>query len=173
MRWKRPTDGVLGIFSREEDLRGAIRSVEETGDRVAAVFSPLPLGEMGEVFSLKPSALRYLVLGGGFLGLLAGLGLAVFASLQWKLDVSGKPVVAWVPFTVIGYECAILGGVAFTLMGVLLLGRILRFRVPRYYDARFTEDHFGVLVPCPSHRQEEVSTLLKTAGAEEVHEVRT
>jgi len=36
------------------------------------------------------------------------------------------------------------------------------------YDARFTNDKFGIFVPSESARQSQVESLLRGAGAEEV-----
>ena len=83
----------------------------------------------------------------------------------------GKPILAWVPFVVVSFEFAILFGVLFTLTGMLIQTRMPRLKIPGPYDPRFTEDRFGVLIPCSETEREGVIHLLKEAGAEEVRQV--
>jgi len=114
---------------------------------------------------------RYFTLCGGLLGAIGGVSLASYAHLQWSFITSGKPVLAWIPFVVIGFEFTILLGVLFTIAGLLINARLPRIRVPDAYDPRFSLDRFGILVSCREEEKESVSKLLREAGAEELREV--
>jgi hypothetical protein len=61
------------------------------------------------------------------------------------------------------------GGVA-TLIGLVTLARLPRFRSSATFDPRFTNDRFGVAVHCPPDRRPSVRQILSGAGAEEVRE---
>jgi molybdopterin-containing oxidoreductase family membrane subunit len=98
------------------------------------------------------------------------LALAVYAAVQWHLIAGGRPVVAWIPFVVVGFEFTILLGVLCTVAGMLLSCRLPRPITADHYDSRFTLDKFGIVISCAPERCDEATDLLKGAGAEEIHE---
>ncbi len=161
---------LLGIFSNTDDLLAALGAMKKANQKIHTVFSPIPLPEIQETLGLKPSPVRYFTLFGGILGLVVGVGLAIYAGLQWRFVVGGKPILPWPPFVVVGFEFTILLGVLFTLLGMLINSRLPKVRIPDHYDTRFSQDRFGLLVYCPEPEWGEVSSSLKETGAEEVHE---
>ncbi len=162
---------VLGIFSYLDSLVVALNSFDQAGLKIHTVFSPVFHHEIQEALRLRPSPVRYFTLAGGLLGVIAGLSLASYAHLQWNFITGGKPVLAWVPFVVVGFEFAILLGVLFTLVGMLLQTRMPRLRIPGPYDPRFTEDCFGIFISCAENERDKAFHLLQEAGAEEVRQV--
>ena len=162
---------VLGIFSHLDAVLACIRRLKESQWTVEHVYSPAPLHEIQEALGLRPSSVRYFTLVGGALGALFGVALAMYAHVQWHLITSGKPVLAWIPFFVIAFECCILFGVLSTLLGLSIMTRLPRFRLSDAYDSRFSQDRFGILVSCNEVEQETVLRLLMEAGAEEVRKV--
>ncbi len=161
---------LMGIFAYLDDLVEAVEGLKRA-NLDFTVFTPIPRHEIREALSMKPSPVRYFTLFGGIFGIIAGLGLAVFTVLQWKFIVSGKPIVPWVPFVIIAFEFCILLGVLCTVVGMLITTRLPQLHLPAYYDPRFSVDRFGVLVRGIEVREQEVSRLLREAGAEEIHEV--
>jgi hypothetical protein len=161
---------LMGIFAYLDDLVEAVKALKQAKVDFT-VYTPIPRPEIRDAIDMKPSPVRYFTLFGAVFGILSGLGLAVFTVLQWKFIVSGKPLVPWVPFVIIAFEFCILLGVLITVIGMLITTRLPQWHIPAYYDPRFSVDRFGVLVRGATSRQEEVSTILKEAGAEEVHEI--
>lgn len=162
----------MGIFPYLDDLLRALESVKEL-KKDYTVFSPTARHEIKEAVGMKPSPVRYFTLFGGLLGAISGVSLAVYTVLQWKFIVSGKPVIPWAPFVIVAFEFTILFGVLITVIGMLLTTRLPRFRLPSYYDPRFSKDRFGIMVPCDDNEREKVKKLLEDAGAEEIHEVQS
>jgi hypothetical protein len=162
---------VMGIFSYPDNLLAALRAAGTAQMKVASVFSPIPHHEIDTVLGAKPSPMRYATLLGGLAGILSGVGLAIYAHLRWNLMTSGKPVLAWIPFCVVAFEFCILFGFLSTLATMLVANRMPRFRLPSYYDQRFSRDRFGLLLSCTEEQRDQAAKLLKDAGAEEVHEV--
>jgi len=162
---------VVGVFRFLDDLRTYLVRVEKTHFRIEDVYSPAPRHEIQEALRTRPSPIRYFTLVGGGVGALLGLALAAYAHAQWNLITGGKPVLAWIPFFVIAFECCILASVLFTLVGLSIMTRLPRSRLPDAYDPRFSQDRFGVVVSCGEGEQETVSRVLKEAGAEEIRAV--
>jgi molybdopterin-containing oxidoreductase family membrane subunit len=154
-----------------DDLLSAMESLRRAGARIQTVYAPVGRREIQEALGLKPSPVRLFTLLGGLTGLASGLGLAVFAGLQWRFITGGKPVVSWIPFMIVGFEFTILFGILGNLIGMLLKARIPRVRLPDHYDPRFTEDRFGLVVSCPEDRREEITGIMRDSGAEEVREI--
>ena len=159
---------MVGVFSFLDDLLTCIHRLEKTPLKIVHVYSPTPCHEIQGALELKQSSIRYFTLIGGGVGALLGLALATYAHVQWHLITSGKPVLAWIPFFVIAFECSILGGVLSTLLGLSIMTRLPRLRLSGSYDARFSQDRFGIVVSCDQGEQETVSRILKDAGADEV-----
>ena len=163
--------GVVGIFSYLDDVLLCIHRLREGRWTIEHVYSPTPRREIQAVLDLRTSSIRYFTFVGGAVGALFGLALATYAHLQWHLITSGKPILAWIPFFIIAFECCILSGVLSTLLGLSIMTRLPRFRLSDAYDSRFSQDRFGILVSCNEVEQETVLRLLMEAGAEEVRKV--
>lgn len=167
-----PKRGLLGMFSHADALLAAISRLKESGVGIRTVFSPIPLHGIQEALKTRPSPVRYCTLMGGILGLVSGFSLAAYSNLKWEFITGGKPVLAWVPFVVVGFEFTILLGVLFTVFSMAIISRLPRFRLPSAYDPRFSVDKFGVWVDCGEAERGQISKILEDSGAEEVREVR-
>lgn len=170
--WKKTTArrALMGIFTYLDDLLGALKAVKEAGLEVT-VLAPSASAEVQELLKEGPSPVRYYTLGGGLFGLFSGFALAVYTVIQWKFIVSGKPIIPWIPFVIVGFEFLILFGVVFSFFGLLIHSRLPRLRLPAYYDPRFSNDRFGLLIYAAQAEREKITALLQEAGAEEIHDV--
>ena len=161
---------VVGVFAHVDSTVPAIRDLRAGGFGDFTIYSPLPVEEIEEeVERPRPlSRVRLFTLIGGLTGTASGFALTIWSALKWNLVTGGKPIVSIPPFIVIAFELTILLGGLATLLALLVLGRIPRYRPSPGYDPRFTVDRFGVAVACPSDKAEAVGQLLRAAGAEEV-----
>lgn len=159
--------GVLGVFSHMDTLIDAIKHFKKNGREDLKVFSPAPLHDIEHALDEKVSPVRRFTLLGGFLGCTLGYVFTSFTSLDWVLPTSGKPVVSPVAFTVIAFELTILFGSIFTLFGIILNAKLFRKR-KTLYDDRFTDDKFGIFIPCTGDDANVLEKELRSQGAEEV-----
>ncbi len=165
--------GVMGIYSRLDDALNAVRAATEKKFTVGTVYSPTPRHEIREALGLEElSSVKLFTLFGGLIGIVFGIGLTVYTTMQWKFIVSGKPPIPIVPTVIVAFEFCILFAILFNLAGMLIKNRLPSLRLPEYYDPRWTEDRFGVVVLCSDADREQVSGILRESGAEEVHEIR-
>ena len=160
--------GLMGIFAYRDCLQAALKALKKNRVDIQAVYSPVPLHEVEETLSAKPSSVRYFTLTGALLGIVTGIFLSAYTSLQWNFIVGGKPVVSYVPMVIVAFEFCILLAIVFNLLGMLINSRLPRLSIPVHYDTRFTQDRFGILVQCAAAERETVAALLKQSGAEEV-----
>ncbi len=162
---------ILAVYAYLDDVQGALDALKSEGVSVETVYAPAHSHELIEALAPRPSPVRYFVLAGGIMGVLIGFGLAVFTAAQWRLLVWGKPVIPAVPTVIVSFEFCILFAVFAGLIGLLMLSRMPAFSAPEHFDARFTEDRYGILLDCPDERQASIVQLLKRTGAEEIRHV--
>ena len=160
---------VVASFKYKDDLLRAIRRVQEQLPERWEVYSPYPDHDLEHHTAGKPSPVRYYTLTGSIMGLVGGLGLAIWSSLKWGLISGGKPVVSIPPFIVVGFEMTILFGALATLVG-LVVTQVSKARgVPGAYNPRFSRDRFGLAVRVRKARVEEFRRVFSETGAEEIH----
>jgi molybdopterin-containing oxidoreductase family membrane subunit len=162
---------VMGVFPGEAAAAAAANAVSETAWTVEKACSPIPSVALSGALKVKKSRVGYFTLAGGIFGFFAGFALAVFTATRWDLIVSGKPVVALVPFFIVGFEFTILFAVFGNIVGMLTQARIPDWKPDRYYDGRCSGEHFGVLASCPGGEEEKLAGLFRAHGGEvKVHD---
>lgn len=159
--------GVLAIYSHLDLLTDSIRSLRGKGHTDLVVYTPTPRHEIADAMEDKPSPVRRFTLLGALIGCTFGYVFASYTSLDWILPTSGKAIVSPQAFTVIAFELTILLGSICTIIGIIIFARLFRKRnLP--YDERFTDDKFGIFLPCPQSEYEEMARILRDHGAEEI-----
>jgi molybdopterin-containing oxidoreductase family membrane subunit len=108
----------------------------------------------------------YFTLAGGLLGFFTGFALAIYTAVQWNIIVSGKPVVAWISFLIVGFEFTILFAVFGNILGFLTQARLPEFESLKIYDPRSSGEYFGVMASCVESEQEKLMEFLKSRGGE-------
>ena len=160
------TVSIMGIFSSEQRAALAIDELRETPWTIEQVYSPIPSHVIEHALEPPKSRVGWFTLAGGIIGFFTGFFLAAFTSLRWSLIVGGKPVVALVPFFIVGFEFTILFAVLGNVLGLISQARLPRFETPAHYDERFSGDRFGVLARCRPDEKEELTRFFETNGAE-------
>ena len=159
---------LLAVYADAASAARAITALHERGLLRIETFSPVPDAVIEYALAARTSPVRAFTLAGGLLGCGCGLGLSIWTSLEWPLMTGGKEIVSLPPFLIIGYELTILFGALATLLGFLLQARLPRAVAAGPYDARFSEDRYGVLVTTTADEAAPAREILNAAGAEEV-----
>jgi len=157
---------IIGLFKQEDMAAAAVTAVAKTPWKVERVYSPIPAEAVADSLKLKKSRVGYFTLTGGILGFIIGFTLAIFTATRWSLLVSGKPVVALVPFFIVGFEFTILFSVFGNIIGMLTQAKMPAWGADPHYNAHCSGEHFGVLVSCPEARREELIALIEAHGGE-------
>lgn len=158
--------GVLAAFLHEDAAVTAIRQLKDMGYKDMTVYTPAPNHAVMDAVGHKISPVRMWTLIGGLIGVTSGFAMTLWMSLDYPIVVGGKPLASWIPYVVIAFELTILIGALSTLTGLVV--HILLTRKKAAYDPRFTDDHIGIFVPCPTERRGAVEQMLTAAGAAEV-----
>ena len=142
---------VMGLFTDENRAVSAIEAIKDSPWPLCRVHSPVPSHKISDALRLKKSKVGYFTLAGGIAGFFAGFLLAAFTASQWNLIVGGKPVIALVPFFIVGFEFTILFAVFGNVLGIISQARLPRFKVSKGYESGFSGNLFGVLASCLSN----------------------
>ena len=157
---------IMGLFKDEDSVVAAIKALKESSFKFIRVNTPFPSHKIMNALKLKKSMVGWFTLCGGILGFIGGFALAVFTATRWDLIVSGKPIVAWVPFVIVGFEGTILFSVFGNVIGLLILTRLPSYRWLRYYDPRCSGEQFGVLAACDIEQKDGLMDFFQKQGAE-------
>lgn len=155
---------IMGLFTDEDRAASAIKALSETSWRLKQVHSPIPSHKLSEALNLKKSKVGYFTLIGGIIGFFSGFALAMFTSARWDLIVGGKPVMAYVPFVIVGFEFTILFAVFGNVIGLLTQGGLPDFKGLDVYDSRCSGDHYGVVAACPAAEKSELISYFEDKG---------
>lgn len=163
-----PIDRVslMGMFDTEDQAASAIRGLRNESFQIERVHSPIPSHVIADALDLPKSKVGWFTLAGGITGFFSGFLLAAFTATRWHLIVGGKPIVALIPFVIVGFEFTILFAVFGNVLGLISQARLPRLGLPRRYDPRLSGHKFGVLVSCGTREQERLHRLFEAKGAE-------
>jgi len=173
------TEAILGVFAHVDTTVRALEELRARGYHDLTVYTPIPVHEIEEVLERgRPvSRVRLFTLIGGLTGIASAFLLTIWSSLVWGLVTGGKYMQlgsggisgsSLPPFFIIAFEMMVLFGGLATVIGMVVLAGLPRFRPSSTFDPRFTNDRFGVAVHCAPERGGSVRDLLRAAGAEAV-----
>ncbi|MFH0724845.1 MAG: DUF3341 domain-containing protein [Pseudomonadota bacterium] len=158
---------VLGLFEDETAAVVAIEAFKGLPWRLTRVHSPIPSENLSAALKLKKSRIGYFTLAGGILGFCCGFLLAAFTATRWSLIVSGKPVVALVPFFIVGFEFTVLFAVLGNVIGMLTQSRLPAWGARNgHYDERLSGAHYGILASCEPAEQPALIRFFQKHGGE-------
>ena len=164
----RHPSGVLAVFEHVDTTIHAIRALRGSGQKKMTVITPVPNHEIAHEVDDSPSPVRFFTFIGGVTGGTLGFLLCAFTSLDWPLVTNGKEILSIPPFMVIVFECTVLIGGLTNLVAMLFFAGLPALKVEEGFDPRFSEDRFGIWVPCNRAEADQVAATLRQTGAEEV-----
>ena len=159
---------VLAVYDAPGDVAEVVRRLRGRGYTDLETYSPAPFEEVDSAAIEKPSRVRLFTLIGGLTGVVTGYAMTIWMANDWKIMLGGKPFSSIPPYTIIAFELTILFGGLMTLLGLLVFGRLPRFRMDSAYSSRFSGEEFGVRVRCRDRDVAEVESLLRSHHAKEV-----
>lgn len=159
---------VVSVFDLPSEVAEAVTKLRARGHTELTTYSPAPFPEIEKAESPKPSGVRAFTLVGGLTGLVLGFLLQIWMSLEWPLKIGGKAYASIPAYVIIGFELTILLGGLSTLLGLLIVGRLVPGRLDKAYNKRFSAEEFGVAVRCDDRDVAEIDALLRAQTAKEV-----
>jgi len=162
----KPERYLMGLFKDEDQVVAAVNELKTSSYTFHRVNSPFPSHKIMGALNLKKSMVGWFTLAGGIIGLVGGFALAIFTAVQWNLIVSGKPIVAIIPFVIVGFEATILCAVFGNILGLLTQTRLPSYKLMQHYDPRCSGEYFGVLASCDAGQEDGLNNFFRQQGAE-------
>ena len=157
---------VISLFDDDMRAASAIEGLRGYPWKLEQVHSPIPSDKILDALKPKKSKVGYFTLAGGIIGFFSGVGLAIYTGIQWNLVVGGKPVIALIPFLIVGFEFTILFAVFGNVLGLLLQTNLPEFKSLRTYDQRCSGEHFGLLASCAEGEENQLMAFFQEKGGE-------
>lgn len=160
---------VVGRFHNVDDTANALRLVR--GDEHDYyLYTPFPNHELEDVAfeGKRRSPVRRWTLIGGTTGCLGAFLMTIWMSMDYPLRTSAKTIISIPAFAIIAFECTILLGALFTLVGMLHHSRIPNLFGSPGYRGTFTKDEFGVAVRAAKDEAEKLKAQFEECGAAHV-----
>ena len=157
---------IMGLFKDEDRAAAAVTALAESPFKLHQVHSPIPSHKLSHALKQKKSRLGWFTLAGGITGLITGFLLAVYCATQWNIIVSGKPVIAILPFVIVGFEFTILFAVFGNVIGMMTQMDLPNYDGLEIYDPKCTGEHFGVVASCDSSEQEGLKAIFSERGGD-------
>jgi hypothetical protein len=157
---------VMALFEDDVRAASAVEGLDGYPWKLERVHSPIPSDKILHALKAKKSKVGYYTLAGGIIGFFSGIGLAIYTAVEWHLIMSGKPVVAWIPFLIVGFEFTILFAVFGNVLGLLFQTDLPEFKSLDVYDERCSGEHFGLLASCAEGQEKQLMDYFQGKGGE-------
>ncbi len=159
---------LLAVYEDPGQIAEVARRLRGRGYTELETYAPAPFAEVEDAVIEKPSRVRLFTLIGGLIGVVTGYAMTIWMANDWQLIVGGKPFSSIPPYTIIAFELTILFGGVLTVLGLLVFGKLPRFKLDAAYSRRFSAEDFGLTVRCQERDIPEIDALLRAHGAKEL-----
>jgi len=137
---------LVTFFQDEDDILGAASAVRRAGFRIADVYAPYAVHGLDKAIGLKPSKLPWVCFALGLLGAALKVWFEFWTtSVDWPINVGGKPWNSWPAFVPVTFEVMVLFAGVSTVIAFLFVSRLWPGRKAVLADP-FATDHRFVLV---------------------------
>lgn len=100
---------LTATFESEADFVRAAEELKRQGIAILDAFSPYPVEGLQKVLKVPPSPLGWICLALGLSAALAAFGLQIWvSSVDWPLNIGGKPYESFPAFVPVTFEVAVL-----------------------------------------------------------------
>lgn len=169
--------GLLAEFTDGEAVLEAARRLRAAGLSRVDAYTPFPLEGLTETLGGGPNRVALMGLCGGVVGAGAGYGMQWYsATLDYPINVGGRPWHSWAAFLPTTLELALLGAAIGILIGVLAWSHLPclhhpLFNVPAF--ERASRDRFFLCIRAddPALNAQTATALLQELCALAVYEV--
>ena len=171
-----PLYGLLAEFNDPKELIRATQAARDAGYLLCATFTPFPVEELNAILDFRENSIPRIALAGGVAGALIGLGMQMYVSFSYPLDVGGRPLYALSAFAVVTFELTVLFAALSPLVAMLWKNGLPRLHYPLFEAPRFhlaSKDRFFLCIRADDSKFDLRSTreFLERVSAVSIEEV--
>ncbi len=163
---------LISIFNDEDTLLTAVRTVKDSGYKIAEIYTPYPVIEAIEAMG-KKSRFAFAAFIFGFLGAVGVLLFLQYTAVwDWPINYGGKPTNAFPSFIVVTLVLTILTITLASLLTFSVRAKIYPGKAFIMPDDRAMDDKFIMVFSMDDNKasSEYLITTLKSVGAEEIYQ---
>ena len=145
-----PVYGLMAEFATPTDIVAAAKRTHEAGYRKIDAYSPFPIEELAEAIGFHRDGVALVTLVGGLLGMFGGYLLQYcIHTINYPINVGGRPLNSWPAFIVVTFEMTILFAGLSAVFGMLALNGLPMPYHPVFNVQRFafaSKDRFFLII---------------------------
>ena len=169
--------GIMAEFAEPEQLLHAARRAYEAGYRKMDAYSPYAVEGVAEAIGFHKTRVPLIVLLGGICGAVTAYFLMWYsATIDYPLNVGGRPLHSWPAFIPITFELTVLFAAVAGTLGMLFLNGLPKpyhpvFNAPGFKLASQTRFFLCIEADDDMFQARRVRDFLRSLGAEKILEV--
>ncbi len=169
--------GIVAEYTSVDTLLDACNRIREAGYEKTDAFTPFAVHGIDKALGIKPTALPWIVLGGGITGTVTALAMQIWMNAySYPYIISGKPYISLPAFIPVAFALTILFASFGAFFGMWALNRLPKFSNPMFTDPRFdrvTDDRFVLFIDAKDKRYDQagVEKLLAETDSQYIQSV--
>ncbi len=163
---------VRAIFTDDDTVLSAVKTLREKGMKIKEVYSPFPIHGLDKAMGLKETRIAMASFMYGLFGLTIAITLTAYTmNFDWPQNIGGKPSMTWganMPaFVPILFELTVFFAAHLMVWTFMVINKLYPGAEPQNPDPRTTDDHFMIEL----YSSKGLVDVLKESGAKEISEV--
>jgi hypothetical protein len=166
--------GLYALFTHQGEILDAAAKARDKKFERWDVFTPYPIHGMDDAMGLGRSWIPWVTFTAGMTGLAIAMAMQIGTmTIDWPMNIGGKPFLPWPSFMPIAFELTVLIGGLTTVAVMFLSGGLPNLR-PKIVDPRITTDKFALYISADDPQFDAVATreFLESLEPLTVEEVR-
>ncbi len=157
-------------FENEKELLSSIKAVQDAGIKINDVFTPFAVHGLDKALKLKPSKIPMVGFIAGATGAVAGFLFQAWTStINWPINIGGKPFFAVPSFIPITFEVTVLFAVIGMIAAFLYKSNLYPGSKNKIYHEGTTDDNFVMILDYDKNisieNKQNIEQLLYQKGA--------
>lgn len=164
---------LVAIYDDEDILKEGVKNVRGNGVHIHECYTPFPVHGLEDVLGYRKTRLGVVAFMFAMTGTILALTMqTLMITVDWPMQIGGKPYFPFPDFVPITFELSILLA-AFGMAGTFLVISDLKpYKLyPRMFDIRSTDDKHVMAVDIDMNEKSEadIKKVLEASGASEVN----
>jgi hypothetical protein len=173
-----PPYGTVGVFDTPVGILHACEELRDAGWKHFDALTPFPVHGLEKACGFKPTHMPWISLAGAIFGITGMFALSYYVSVDYPLNISGKPIFSWQAYVPLFFELMVLFCAFATFFGVWGLCRLPTYFHPSMQHPKFaqaTDDKFLLVVESrdPLYDGAKLKALIEKLGGHDVTEVHS